>query len=547
MHASSKAAVGVATIIGALAMPPAGGAAVTVDVTRQLATVPAGIYGAGYNGWGDLTDPRAVERLAELPLRFIRLEVDPAQVCGAKPGEYNLQYTVPHDLGVGFTDRLRLIVKHGWTPLPALLISHSLPPWFRGEPGDDKGQAWFRYDTDGTFHDGGYGNQLEAWSQITHDLAAGLKDAGLSGLHWETSYELGHTMPLADNHYYGAKGIQAADSTAKLIGPATWPGWTVEERFVKPYLTKYGPDLLDLVSVHWYATNEHSLWETPGWGRPITMADGLWLQYLMEVTPKYEAWCRSLRRLLDDPKLNPSGKRIGIAFTELDANADSAYMRTPPNPRYPDYDPAADCYVNTNTFGGVWLASTLCHLMRSGACDLALKFNTRQYYGLIDHDASGAYIRTPAWYAVKLLAEVAGLRPGAPILQATVDGPLDNATAHKVGESSPWLECFATKDGDHLALVLINRGLEAEAADVTIAGLTDGPRDVTRYLFDADRNQRFIGRPATDEKDGHFEPETQARCLAPLGTLPTRTTAGKLELTGLTCPALSLTVLSIPL
>ena len=545
MRAASQAAVALAAALLASA-PRAEVATLTVDATRQVATVPAGIYGAGYNGWGDLTDPRAVERLKELPLEFIRIEVDPAQICGARPGEYNLQYAVPHDLGVGFTDRLKLIVKHGWTPLPALLISHSLPPWFHGEPGDENGKAWFRYDTDGTCHPGAYGNQCEAWSQVTHDIAAGLRAAGLSGLHWETIYELGHTMPLTEIHYYGARGIKAADPTAKLIGPATWPGWTVEERFVKPYLAKYGPDLLDYVSVHWYATNEHSLWETPGWGRPITMADGLWLRCLMEVTPKYETWCQSLRRLLDDPKLNATGKHIGIAFTEFDANANSPYGHTPPNPKYPDYDPAADCYVNTDTFGGVWLASSLCHLMRSGACDLALKFNTRQYYGLIDHDASGEYMRTPAWYAVKLLSDVAGLRPGAPLLQAGVSGPLDDAAAHKIGDSTPWLECYATKDRGNLCVVVINRGPEAATADLTITGLTDGPREIARYVFDADRNQRFIGRPPTDEKDGHFEPESKARCLEPLDALRTEAVAGRLRLTGLRCPGIGLTVLRTP-
>jgi len=524
---------------------PAAASQVTVEADHEIARVPPGFCGAGYDGWGDLTDPRAVDRLKELPLSFIRIAVDPRLICGAGPGELNLQYTTDRDLGVGFLDRVRLIESHGWTPLLALTISSSLPTWFHGEAGDDGGRAWFRFDTDGTFHEGGYGNQTEAWTEITRGLAAALKAAGLAGLHWETIYELGHTMPLDDIHYWGARGLRAGDPEAKLLGPATWPGWTVEERFVKPYLTKYGPDSLDCVSVHWYASNEHGIWATPEWGRPITMADSLWLQYLMEVTPKYEVWCRSLRRLLDDPQLNPTGKRIGIAFTELDANANSPYMQTPPNPAYPDYDASADCYVNTNTFGGVWLASTLCHLARSGCCDLALKFNTRQYYGLIDQDAAGAYMRIPVWYAVKLLSDVAGLRPGATLLQTTTQGASDSAAAHAGGEDSPWLESFAVKADAGHAVVLINRGLEAEAADVTISGLEDGAYEVVRYVFDADRNQRFIGRPVTQKADGHFEPEAQARSLEPVDTTRQPTAHGTLNLPALTCPPISLTVLSL--
>ena len=54
------------------------------------------------------------------------------------------------------------------------------------------------------------------------------------------------------------------------------------------------------MSVHWYANNEHGLWDTgydPGTGT-ITMADDLWLRCLMEVTPKFGPWCESLRALL---------------------------------------------------------------------------------------------------------------------------------------------------------------------------------------------------------------------------------------------------------
>ena len=63
---------------------------------------------------------------------------------------------------------------------------------------------------------------------------------------WETIYEIGHTMPMPRIHFAAARGIRSSDPSARLIGPATWPGWTVEERFVKPYLTTYGPDLLRL-------------------------------------------------------------------------------------------------------------------------------------------------------------------------------------------------------------------------------------------------------------------------------------------------------------
>lgn len=520
-------------------------ATVTVDLATDTAVVPAGIYGAGYNGWGDLTDPRAVERLQELPLRFIRIDVDPALICGDEPGEYDLQYHLPRDGGVGFLDRLKLIREHGWEPLLALEISHKLPPWFHGNAGDADGEGWFRYDADGTFHEGAFGDQWDAWAGVARDIAARLKAEGLSGLYWETAYELGHTAPLAQIHYYGAKGIKEADPTAMCMGPATWPGWTVEERFVKPYLAAYPAALLDYVSVHWYANNEHGLWDTgydPADG-VITMADDLWLRCLMEVTPKLGWWSTRLRALLADAKLNPTGKRIGVAFTELDANAYSPYMRSPANESHPEYDPAADCYVNTNVFGGVWNASALCNLMKSGACDIAMKYNTRQYYGLIDHGPDDEYMRTPVWYAMYMLSEVAGLKAGAELVASSVEGPTDSAKEHVGGEDSPWLECTARADEAGFALVLTNRGPESEAAEVSIRRIPDGEYEATWYRFDASRCQRFIGRPAAQEQDGRFESESVSLCLEPTERTRLAAEGGALELS-VECPGTSITVLT---
>ena len=170
-------------------------------------------------------------------------------------------------------------------------------------------------------------------------------------------------------------------------------------------------------------------------------------------------------------------------------------MKSPANAKHPDYDPAADCYVNTNVFGGVWTASALCHLAKS-PCDIAMKFNTRQYYGIVDHSPiDRSYMRVPVWYALRMLSEVAGVNPGARLCQADVNGSLDEAAAHVAGVDTPWTECTAVGDAGRFSLVVINRGMVEETSQIVVANLVDGDRLVTRYLFDASRCQRFISRP----------------------------------------------------
>ncbi|MBI3920197.1 MAG: hypothetical protein HY318_02170, partial [Armatimonadetes bacterium] len=398
----------------------------------------------------------------------------------------------------------------------------------------------------------GRSNQYAEMSQVTRGIAAGLSERGLKGLIWETIYEIGHTMPMADIHYSAARGIREADPKAKLMGPATWPGWTVEERFVKPFLSKYGPELLDFVTMHSYADNEHGLWNASGWKErkgPITMADGLFLTYLMETTPKYVEWCRSLKKLLNDPKLNPRGKPIGIVFTEFDALAESAYGRNPENVDWPNYREEADCYLNTNHFGGVWCASVLCHLAASGCLDIACKFNTRQFYGLIDNAPDGGFYRQPVWFAWKLLQDVAGMKPGARLVYAEARGPRDKAKEHVGGADTPWVEAFAVRSKGSLRLILINRSLEAQEAAVQITTLRTGNRSSSfiRYVFAQDRVARFIGRKAGTKGEGSFEgaqPDDLSNgCLLPSSELTARKEGNVLRLPDLTCPPISITIL----
>jgi hypothetical protein len=528
---------------------------VTIDASRPIATVPDGLYSVGYNGWGDITNPEAIRELKDVQVTFCRIDVDLKLLCGDRLGDYRWDYTTPRDLGQGFVARVKQIIANGWTPLLALSTSHSLPSWFKGEPSDAKSTPWTKLNLDGSPAADDKSDQYAQLEQITQAVAAGLAERGLKGLYWETIYEIGHTMPMAEIHYHAARGIRQADPTAKLTGPATWPGWTVEERFVKPYLAKYGPDLLDFVTVHWYADNEHGLWAAPGWKErkgPITMGDRLFLQYLMETTPKYADWCKSLRALLDDRRLNTPGKRIGIAYSEFDALAESPYQRNPENPDWPKYRADADCYLNTNYFGGVWCASVLCDLAASGACDIACKFNTRDFYGLIENKPGDkGYFRMPVWFAWKLLQDVGRLRPGNTMLACEVSGPTDGAAAHVGGKDTPWVQAFAVRDTGIAIprIILINRSSEEQIARVRLSGVpAGGDWQLTRYLYDQNRVAPFIGRKPGTKDEGRFEgvpdDSLNERCLQSAGHVFAHREGTTATLPELKLPPVSITVLA---
>jgi hypothetical protein len=281
------------------------------------------------------------------------------------------------------------------------------------------------------------------------------------------------------------------------------------------------------------------------------MADRLFLQYLMETTPKYARWCQSLRKLLDDPELNPARKPIGIVYTEFDALAESAYGRNPGNPDWPDYRRGADCYLNTNYFGGVWSASVLCHLAASGVLQAACKFNTRQYYGLVDNAPGGGFYRQPVWFAWKLLREVAGLRPGAAMLAASSTGPSDAAARHVAGQDSPWVEAFAIRAESGPTVVLINRSLVSQAAEVRVTGSAQwrAARRGQRHVFAERRVAQFIGRKPGTSGEGAFTglpgDTPSARCLEPVGGAAGWWQDPRTGHIQVRCPAVSVTVLGL--
>ncbi len=227
-------------------------ASVAVDATKSLGPV-GDLYNIGYNGWGDITAPGMTKAFQDFGTKYCRIDLNLRDLCGQKPGDYQWNYIGSPDAGLTFIQRVKQIIVNGWTPLIAFSY-HSgaagLPRWFHGEMNDQKQKGWVRYNLAGSLADDGQGDQITAATQIARDVVSHVASQGLKGLHWETMYEMNPDMPLPKIHHAVARGIREADSRAIIIGPATWPGWSVEEAFARPYLGKYGADLLDKISTH---------------------------------------------------------------------------------------------------------------------------------------------------------------------------------------------------------------------------------------------------------------------------------------------------------
>ncbi|MCE5199852.1 MAG: hypothetical protein ABFD54_07325 [Armatimonadota bacterium] len=515
---------------------------ITVDAGKPLGPI-GDLYSFGYNGWGDIINTGMITNFNDINTKYCRLNVNLTGLCGDKPGDYHWDATGPADVNMTLVDNIKTIITNGWTPLLAFTIhggGGAMPKWFHGDANDHKQNSWCRYNTDGSKVSDGYGNQLDAMTQITRDITAYLVSKGFVGQSYETIYEMGVDMPLVEIHYAVAKGVREADPAAILIGPATWPQWSVEERFVKPYLKKYGADLLDMVSMHWYGTNDHGYVELMKNNNDdiLTMADTAATKYLMEKTTMFRDATSSLSVLLSDKTLNPSGKKIGITFTEIDIDATSYYQRNPVNNDWPKYRADTDCWLNCNYFGGVWWASVLSNIASTGKGADAFKFNGRNYYGMQDMTGDNKAYRYPIWFAFKLLQDQGGLIKGRQVVSAAAKGG-----------GAPMVEAFATGGPDDLRVIVVNKSSDQQAADISISGMKSGHWTATRYLYDRTRVASCMGREPGHNGSAKFEgyPDSDAvskKCLTPVNSVACRSEGGKVTITNMPCPPISFTVLT---
>jgi hypothetical protein len=530
--------------------PPPATNEVEINTTQEIALVPD-LYCVDDSGWGEIVLQSTVAQLSDAGVSRTRLLIDLHQLCGNSFGDWHWDFPSQPGVTVGFLDTVKQVRAQGWSPFITVMLHEglsaatTLPSWFHGEANDNNQLGWFRFNLDGTPGNG----QLGEMTTIMQAVAQHLVDNGISRLLWETIGEMGHTMALVDIHYYVGRGIKNGDPTALLMGPATWHGWTAEEKFVKPYLAKYGPELLDVVSMHWYTSLDQGL-QALGYAPSasmITMANQDWLRYLLDHTTEFADATTSLRALLDT---SSPGKRIGIAYTEFNAGFDSCYGRNPPNPDYPAYRAASDCYINSNYFGAVWDASSLANTAARGHADLMCRFYTLSYYGLLDAVPGSGFYRTPAWFGRRLLYSVAEMQPGRTMAQAT-------ATA--IAPASSTVEAFAVlpagtseppQDPRGVRAVIINTSSADEVVELKVSGLgVCSSWRVRRYLLDETRVAPFIGPAPGSGKEGSFEggmdDSLSAQSLEPIDDVIAENDGDLVRIRGVRSPKVSLGVVTV--
>lgn len=482
------------------------------------------LYNAGYDGWKDITDSKSIAYLKNSGMEKLRIALMLSAVTKGDPNNIDIYYSEPRDVGKTFVDQIKITRQNGWTPLIAPSNNHALPTYFHGDLSN-----WYRFNHDGSQTDG-ISDQMRDYAKICGNTARELKKLGITGLAWETFFECEGHGYVVDLHYLTAKAIKEADPTAIIIGPATFPGWSVEEGFLKNYLSKYGAEYLDGVSIHLYGSND--AWaKTDLWDYNtdiITMKRTDLLNIIMESSNRIPETSKKVRDILDNPIYNPNKKKIDILFTEFDANAYSPYQRVPINNNYPNYSIDSDCYINTNYFGGVFTANCLLQAAVYSPVNDMFRFTTRAYYGLLDHDYTndGQYYRTPVYFSFMMLQKRAYLTPGATTYAASnVSGPTDN-TLKNIGEVSknyPYITFAGVKNGSKQSVVILNRSSNPLNVKLTLKNSQLSKTSATRYLFSKHTTAQYIGRGAGMDFDGYFEsPDNDLEkntCLTPYDTV----------------------------
>ncbi len=221
-----------------------------------------------------------------------------------------------------------------------------------------------------------------------------------------------------------AREIKAVDPRALVGGAATWAAWESAEWARRVLALPDGERMLDFVSYHIYTS--HHLKDT----NEQILAKTSWF----EEAPTY------IRRELS----KRTRKRIRIVLTEYNVSAVCSKDGKPfTDPR------------NVNTFGGVVTALALLYSARGGA-DMALHFGTMGGFGLIRWPPEYQVCRP--YHALRLLYAIAGLRPGAQVLETKSSEPAREAGSCVRGKQiARALESFALRREGVVAVVLVNK------------------------------------------------------------------------------------------
>lgn len=414
--------------------------------TPVVAEIDSLFYGIQYhrNTYGD---PVALEKLARLPFRYVRLWAYPSEFH-PKPGQWSWD---------ALDAQINEVLAAGYQPIVCIFQAED---WYTGTPE----QPWWN-DADARAE---WAITVEAVAARYHDVVDW----------WILFDEINYLNPNApyymsfqqsvDLYLEAVSQLRAHDPQAHIGGPSGFAGWE-NGHWAANYVLNHpdGAAALDFVS-----SNIFLSWD--GNDSDAT---------IMDRTIWYEEAATKMREMIgtkDDPLLVLDAYNASALWT-IDGNPNSELWTDP---------------RNVNTFGGVYQTAALLHAAKGGF-DMTLRWETLGGYGILRWYP--AFNEQAPYYAFQLLAGPGGLQPGSHLVEiTTTESPKTDLPHHSGQQAAGYhVQPFAVQQGDTLSIILINKYAEPRQVDVTAP---TGYRHYDLFRFDANRHVEAIV-PLTSGQD----------------------------------------------
>lgn len=406
--------------------------------SEVIADIDSLFYGIQYhrNTYGD---PTALDKLAQLPLRYVRVWAYPSNFH-SKPGGWDWE-----DL-----DRqLDEITAAGYEPIVCLFQAEN---WYTGSP---EHPWWLDADA-----------QIE-WQLAADSLAARYHDRvdwwiifdEVNYLHPSRPYYMSFAKSV-DLYLQAASRIQSRDQNAFIGGPSGFAGWE-NGHWAANYLLNEpgGAGALDFISSNIFLS----------WNGDDTD------EAIMDRTIWYEEAATKMREMVGD-KDNP--------LLVLDAYNASALWTVDGNPDSPLWtDPR-----NVNTFGGVYQTAALLHAAKGGF-DMTLRWETLGGYGILRWYPE--FAEQAPYFAFQLLTGPGSLLPESQLLEVSTTEPLKPDLPHHSGQQAEGyrVQPFAIKHDGGLSVILVNKYADAQIIEVPTPA---GYNHYTLFRFDETRHENVL-------------------------------------------------------
>lgn len=385
--------------------------------------------------------PAALEKLAALPLRAVRVWAYPAQFH-PEPGVWDWS---------ALDEALGEVTAVGYVPFVGIFQAED---WYTGTPDD----PWWN-DADARAEWSAavgalaerYAEEVEQW--IVFDE--------INYLHADRPY----FMPLdlsAALYIAAAEVIGEADPGAKVGGPSGFAGWENGYWAQRVLAQPGGAAALDFVSSNLFLS----------WDAEDTDAA------IMERTIWYEEAAARIRAMVGEgPSLVLDAFNVSALWTKDGTREGELWT----DPR------------NVDTFGGVVQTLAFLHAAKGGF-DVALRWETLGGFGVLRWYP--AFEPRPPYFAWQLLAGPGRLMPGSQLLATTTTEPPLTDLPHHSGQNVAGyhVQPFALRDDSGTSVIVVNKSTAPRAVRLA---MPSGSARVRVYRFDEGRHAGAT-EPLTD-------------------------------------------------